>query len=317
MAAANWEHTSNLTYAARYFQQQQKSDRTQTNRDREKVTIPDKVGVLGGGRMGAGIAHAFLTAGSAVVVVERDTATSEAARRRITDALAKSVERGTTAETVETLTARLDVSVDYASFASCGLVVEAVPEDFDVKIVALTAAEEAMENDAWLATNTSSLSISAMAAALKHPESFCGLHFFNPVPASTLIEIVVAETTSETLATNARGWVEALGKTPIVVKDMPGFASSRLGVALALEAIRMVEEGVASAENIDTAMVLGYKHPVGPLKTTDIVGLDVRLGVAEYLHSTLGERFAPPQILRDKVARGELGRKSGKGFFTY
>ncbi|WP_309072782.1 3-hydroxyacyl-CoA dehydrogenase family protein, partial [Arthrobacter sp.] len=145
----------------------------------------------------------------------------------------------------------------------------------------------------------------------------CGLHFFNPVPASTLIEVVLAPKTSAELAELARGWTEALGKTPVVVRDAPGFASSRLGVAIALEAMRMVEEGVASAEDIDTAMVLGYKHPVGPLRTTDIVGLDVRLGIAEYLASTLGERFEPPQILREKVARGELGRKAGQGFFTW
>jgi 3-hydroxybutyryl-CoA dehydrogenase len=144
-----------------------------------------------------------------------------------------------------------------------------------------------------------------------------GLHFFNPVPASTLIEVVLAKETSPELAATAKSWTEALGKTAVVVNDAPGFASSRLGVAIALEAMRMVEEGVASAEDIDAAMVLGYKHPTGPLKTTDIVGLDVRLGIAEYLHSTLGERFAPPQILRDKVARGELGRKTGKGFFDW
>ncbi|CAH0315592.1 putative 3-hydroxybutyryl-CoA dehydrogenase [Microbacterium sp. Bi128] len=137
------------------------------------------------------------------------------------------------------------------------------------------------------------------------------------MPASTLIEVVLGEQTSDALAQAARGWVEALGKTAVVVNDAPGFASSRLGVAIALEAMRMVEEGVATAEDIDNAMVLGYKHPTGPLRTTDIVGLDVRLGIAEYLQSTLGDRFAPPQILRDKVARGELGRKSGKGFFDW
>ena len=135
--------------------------------------------------------------------------------------------------------------------------------------------------------------------------------------AQTAFEVVLAQETSPGLAAAAKGWVEALAKTAVVVHDAPGFASSRLGVAIALEAMRMVEEGVASAEDIDAAMVLGYKHPVGPLKTTDIVGLDVRLGIAEYLASTLGERFAPPQILRDKVARGELGRKSGKGFFDW
>ncbi len=281
------------------------------------MTIPGKVGVLGGGRMGAGIAHAFCVAGAAVVVVERDAESADAAHGRVTGALQKSVERGSTTESAEALETRFSVSTDYASFADCGLVVEAVPEDFALKSKALAAVEEQLADDAWLATNTSSLSVSELAATLARPERFCGLHFFNPVPASTLIEVVLAGTTSEALAEASRSWVEDLGKTPVVVNDAPGFASSRLGVAIALEAMRMVEEGVASAEDIDTAMVLGYKHPTGPLRTTDIVGLDVRLGIAEYLHSTLGDRFAPPQILRDKVAAGELGRKSGQGFFTW
>lgn len=279
--------------------------------------IPDLVGVLGGGRMGAGIAHAFCTAGATVVVVERDGEAAEAALQRVLDALGKSVQRGTTTESLATLSARVSVSVDYSAFESCGLVVEAVPEDAELKATALTAVEERLTPHAWLATNTSSLSVSDLAESLQRPDRFCGLHFFNPVPASTLIEVVLARQTSDELAVAARGWVEQLGKTPVVVKDAPGFASSRLGVAIALEAMRMVEDGVASAEDIDTAMVLGYKHPVGPLRTTDLVGLDVRLGIAEYLESTLGERFAPPQLLRDKVARGELGRKTGRGFFDW
>lgn len=281
------------------------------------MTVPSKVGVLGGGRMGAGIAHAFCTAGASVVVVERDEQAASAAYERVASNLAKSVERGTTDETLDALVARLSVSTDYADFAGSGLVVEAVPEDFSLKATALTAVEEQLDADAWLASNTSSLSVSELAEKLQRPERFCGLHFFNPVPASTLIEVVLGKQTSEELASAARTWVADLGKTPVVVNDAPGFASSRLGVAIALEAMRMVEEGVASAEDIDAAMVLGYKHPTGPLKTTDIVGLDVRLGIAEYLASTLGPRFEPPQILRDKVARGELGRKSGKGFFDW
>lgn len=281
------------------------------------MTVPSKVGVLGGGRMGAGIAHAFCTAGASVVVVERDEQAASAAYERVAANLAKSVERGTTEETLDALVARLSVSTDYADFAGSGLVVEAVPEDFSLKATALKAVEEQLDADAWLASNTSSLSVSELAEKLQRPERFCGLHFFNPVPASTLIEVVLGKQTSEELASAARTWVADLGKTPVVVNDAPGFASSRLGVAIALEAMRMVEEGVASAEDIDAAMVLGYKHPTGPLKTTDIVGLDVRLGIAEYLASTLGPRFEPPQILRDKVARGELGRKTGKGFFDW
>ncbi|MET4058812.1 3-hydroxybutyryl-CoA dehydrogenase [Arthrobacter sp. UYP6] len=281
------------------------------------MAVPSTVGVLGGGRMGAGIAHAFCAAGAAVVVVERDDAAAAAAYERVAANLAKSVERGTVTTSFEDLTSRLSVSTDYAAFAGAGLVVEAVPEDFALKAAALVAVEEQLAPDAWLASNTSSLSVSELAEKLQRPQRFCGLHFFNPVPASTLIEVVLGARTSGELAEAAAAWAHDLGKTPVVVNDAPGFASSRLGVAIALEAMRMVEEGVASAADIDAAMVLGYKHPTGPLKTTDIVGLDVRLGIAEYLASTLGPRFEPPQILRDKVARGELGRKSGKGFFDW
>ncbi|UWX98635.1 3-hydroxyacyl-CoA dehydrogenase family protein [Arthrobacter zhaoxinii] len=279
--------------------------------------MPARVGVLGGGRMGAGIAHAFLLAGAEVVVVERDGQAADAARTRVSGSAAKSVERGDTDQAPEQVTARASYAVDYAAFAGCGLVVEAVPEDFALKSAALRAVEEQLDDGAWLATNTSSLSVDRLAADLLRPENFCGLHFFNPVPASRLVELVLGAKTSENLAASAQGWIEALGKTAVVVRDAPGFASSRLGVAIALEAMRMVEEGVASAEDIDAAMTLGYRHPTGPLRTTDLVGLDVRLGIAEYLHSTLGERFAPPQILKDKVARGELGRKTGQGFFSY
>ena len=279
--------------------------------------LPSRVGVLGGGRMGAGIAHAFLVKGADVLVIERDEQSAEAARQRVESAAAKSIERGAVDANLDELVSRLALGVDYGAFKDRQLVVEAVPEDWDLKVTALRGIEEQLSGDAYLASNTSSLSVSGLASELDRPRNFLGLHFFNPVPASTLIEVVLGTRTSPELAAAAKGWVEALGKTAVVVNDAPGFASSRLGVAIALEAMRMVEEGVASAEDIDAAMVLGYKHPTGPLKTTDIVGLDVRLGIAEYLHSTLGDRFAPPQILKDKVARGELGRKAGKGFFDW
>jgi 3-hydroxybutyryl-CoA dehydrogenase len=279
--------------------------------------LPAHIGVLGGGRMGAGIAHAFLMKGAKVVVVERDEQAAEAAKERVEASVAKSIERGASEGNLDEVLQSFATSVDYADFALCDLVVEAVPEDPTLKATALAAVERELSPHAHLATNTSSLSVSELATSLARPGQFLGLHFFNPVPASTLIEVVIAEQTSQETADAARGWVAALDKTAVVVKDAPGFASSRLGVAIALEAMRMVEEGVASAEDIDNAMVLGYKHPTGPLKTTDIVGLDVRLGIAEYLHKTLGERFAPPQILRDKVANGELGRKTGKGFYDW
>lgn len=279
--------------------------------------LPEFVGVLGGGRMGAGIAHAFLINGANVLVVERDPESAGAARERVESAAVKSIERGTTTGTLDEMVSRLSVTADYDDFRDRQLVIEAVPEDWDLKVASLRGIEDRLAADAYLASNTSSLSVNGLARELQRPQNFLGLHFFNPVPASTLIEVVLGERTSEPLARAARGWVGALGKTAVVVNDAPGFASSRLGVAIALEAMRMVEEGVATAEDIDNAMVLGYRHPTGPLRTTDIVGLDVRLGIAEYLASTLGPRFEPPQILRDKVARGELGRKTGKGFFDW
>ena len=277
------------------------------------MSVPANIGVLGGGRMGGGIAHAFLLAGANVHVVDVNEQACDAARSRIHKDIEGSLARGAEGA-FEDYAARLTLSTDAADFPQCEVVVEAVPESLELKRESF-ASISTHAPEAVIATNTSSLSVSELAETVEN--DVIGLHFFNPVPASKLVEIVVAASTPEALVDTARGWVQGLGKTPIVVKDAPGFASSRLGVAIALEAIRMVEEDVASPEDIDNAMVLGYKFPIGPLALTDIVGLDVRLGIAEYLESTLGERFAPPQLMRDMVARGELGRKSGKGFYDY
>lgn len=280
--------------------------------------VPDRVGVIGGGRMGAGIAQALLTAGARVEVVEAGDEAAEAARGRVAAGLEEAARRGKLTGDVADVLARLSlVDAPAQLSADTGLVVEAVPERADLKVAVLTAAEAALSPDAVLATNTSSLSVTELAAALQRPARFLGMHFFNPVPASKLVEVVVAPETGEDVVAATRGWVRALGKTDVVVRDSPGFASSRLGVLLGLEAIRMLEEGVADAEAIDAAMELGYRHPMGPLRSTDLVGLDVRLAIADYLASTLGERFTPPQLLRDKVAAGELGRKTGRGFHTY
>jgi 3-hydroxybutyryl-CoA dehydrogenase len=280
--------------------------------------VPERVGVIGGGRMGAGIAQVFLAAGARVEVVEAGDEAAAAARSRVRDGLEEAARRGKLIGEVDDVLARLSlVDAPAGLFPGTGLVVEAVPERADLKVAVLTAAETALGADAVLATNTSSLSITELAAALQRPARFLGMHFFNPVPASKLVEVVVAPETAADVVESTRGWVRALGKTDVVVKDSPGFASSRLGVLLGLEAIRMLEEGVADAEAIDAAMELGYRHPMGPLRSTDLVGLDVRLAIAEYLAGTLGERFAPPQLLRDKVAAGELGRKTGRGFHDY
>ena len=285
--------------------------------ERDESSAPAHVGVLGGGRMGAGIAHAFLLAGSRVTVVERDALSADAAAARIRDSLARSVKRGTTTLSLEDLEGALASRTDVDAFASCDLVVEAVPEDGGLKRDALARVEAVLPDTAVLASNTSSISIDDLVGELRRPARFLGLHFFNPVPASALVEIVVGALTAPGLIDDARSWVAAIGKAPVVVRDAPGFASSRLGVALGLEAIRMLEEGVASAADIDAAMELGYRHPMGPLRTTDIVGLDVRLGIAEELHAKLGGRFAPPELLRRLVAEGHLGRKSGRGFYEW
>lgn len=277
------------------------------------MAVPEQVGVLGGGRMGAGIAHAFLAAGATVKVVDINEEATAAAKARVEKAIQGSIDRGAKG-TFESWAERLSLSTDVNDFAGFELVVEAVPESMDLKTTAFNNIAQAAPQ-AVVATNTSSLSVSELADTVTN--DVIGLHFFNPVPASKLVEVVVAKSTPDALVETAKGWVEDLGKTAVVVNDAPGFASSRLGVAIALEAIRMVEDGVASARDIDNAMVLGYKFPIGPLELTDIVGLDVRLGIAEYLESTLGERFTPPQLMRDMVARGELGRKSGKGFYDY
>jgi 3-hydroxybutyryl-CoA dehydrogenase len=274
------------------------------------------IAVIGGGQMGSGIAHAFLTAGCAVTVVEARA--PESTRERVTASVERASALGKLSQSASEALAGLSVRSSPADIpADAVLVVEAVPEDVALKADVLSTAERAVPPTAVLVTNTSSLSVSELAATLDRPDRFLGMHFFNPVPASRLVELVVTGATDPDVVDQARIWVDRLGKTGIVVRDSPGFASSRLGVLLGLEAIRMLEEGVADAEAIDTAMELGYRHPMGPLRSTDLVGLDVRLAIAEYLHRTLGERFAPPQLLRDKVAAGELGRKTGRGFHDY
>ena len=279
--------------------------------------VPEVVGVVGGGRMGAGIAHAFLLAGASVTVLERDADAAAHALERMSTAVDTSIARGTTTEPREALIARATSTDSAEALAGALLVVEAVPEDLALKTRVLQSVERVVGEHAWLASNTSSLSIALLAESLQRPERLCGLHFFNPVPSSTLVEIVRGPRSAPELIALAQQWTAAIGKTPVTVNDSPGFASSRLGVAVALEAIRMLEEGVASAEDIDAAMVLGYRFPLGPLRLTDMVGLDVRLDIAEYLHATLGDRFAPPLLLRTMVSDGRLGRKSGEGFFVW
>ncbi|SNS55871.1 3-hydroxybutyryl-CoA dehydrogenase [Rhodococcoides kyotonense] len=266
--------------------------------------------------MGAGIAQVFAALGSTVTIAE--AADQQAALGRVDTGLAKAHERGKlTSDPAEILARVSTVAGPEGLPADLDLVVEAVPEIPSLKVDVLTLIDKTVSASTVVASNTSSISIAELGAALNNPSRFIGMHFFNPVPASTLVEIVRAPATSASVVERVRQWVSLLGKTEVLVNDSPGFATSRLGVMLGLEAIRMLEEGVADAESIDRAMELGYKHPMGPLRSTDLVGLDVRLAIAEHLASTLGDRFTPPQLLRDKVARGELGRKSGKGFHDW
>ncbi|WP_432090181.1 3-hydroxyacyl-CoA dehydrogenase family protein [Streptomyces sp. NRRL F-5630] len=282
------------------------------------AAVPRRAGVIGGGRMGAGIAQSFATAGAAVTVVEQDETAAAKVRDRVAGSLERAAKRGLLPAAPDEILGRLTFVGDVSGLpADADVVVEAVPENAGLKAQLLAAAEQVVGADTVLATNTSSLSVTELSASLARPHRFLGMHFFNPVPASALVELVVPEATERAVVDLALDWTAGLGKKDVVVKDSPGFASSRLGVALGLEAIRMVEEGVAEPQAIDDAMSLGYKHPMGPLRLTDLVGLDVRLAIAEYLHSTLGERFAPPALLREKVARGELGRSTGQGFYSW
>ncbi|MES9517707.1 3-hydroxyacyl-CoA dehydrogenase family protein [Rhodococcus erythropolis] len=278
---------------------------------------PKAVGVIGGGRMGAGIAQVFAALGGAVTIAESGDA--EAALQRVSTGLDRAHERGKLGDQdPATVLARVSVVGAVSSMPpSLDLIVEAVPEIAALKVEVLAAAETVAGERTVIASNTSSMSIAELGTALTDPSRFIGMHFFNPVPASLLVEIVRAPQTRPEVVDSVRAWVSMLGKAEVLVNDSPGFATSRLGVGLGLEAIRMLEEGVADAESIDRAMELGYRHPMGPLRSTDLVGLDVRLAIAEHLASTLGDRFTPPALLREKVARGELGRKTGQGFHTW
>lgn len=286
----------------------------------ERMAWQDEhVAVVGGGTMGAGIAHVFLVAGSPVTLVETDDETAATARARVAASLTKAAARDKLppGSTPEAMLASLLLVVSVADLAGdVGLVVEAVPEDVELKRRVLREVQDVLP-DADLATNTSSLSVTDIAAALPHPDRFCGMHFFNPVPASALVEVVRHDGVADEVVDRALARVERLGLTPVTVHDAPGFASSRLGVAVGLEAIRMLEDGVATAADIDTAMRLGYRWPMGPLQLSDLVGLDVRLSIASSLAERLGPRFEPPALLRSMVAEGKLGRKSGEGFYTW
>ncbi len=278
-----------------------------------------RIAVLGAGTMGHGIAQVAALAGLEVALQDVDTDVLERARTRIHDNLDKGVARGKVELAARDaalsrlhLTAILEEAADGAD-----VVVEAVPEKLELKRDLFRSAAGAVSARALLVTNTSSLSIARIAESMPGPDRIIGMHFFNPVHIMKLVEVVRHDGNPPAVIECARSLAERFGKTAIVVRDAPGFASSRLGIAIGLEAMRMVEDGVASAADIDTAMKLGYGHPMGPLELTDLVGLDIRLHVADYLAETIGPRFRAPEILRSRVADGKLGKKTGEGFYRW
>ena len=267
--------------------------------------------------MGSGIAYVFALHEYRVEIVDSSPAGRDRCRATIERVTHRAVEQGrVVAPEAEELGARVRICGSLQDVDGAPeLLIEAVPEDLELKRRVLIEAEQCRPG--LLATNTSSISINELSTGLSSPESFLGLHFFNPVWSNPLLEIVTGDATAESAVQAAQSIAVAISKEVVLVRDSPGFASSRLGVALGLEAIRMVEEGVATPEDIDRAMEIGYRHPMGPLRLTDLVGLDVRLGIATNLERAFGARFTPPQILIDKVNRGELGKKSGRGFFNW
>jgi 3-hydroxybutyryl-CoA dehydrogenase len=278
-----------------------------------------QVAVLGAGTMGHGIAQVSAMAGHDVRIRDIDEDIVADGLAAIESNLNEGIERDkvTESEAEATLDRLSGTTSLEEAVTDADMVVEAVPEEMEIKHDTVTEVESHVGRDTLIASNTSSLSLTEIASALDHPGRAVGLHFFNPVHIMGLVEIVVAEQSSDETVARAHDFVEDIGKTPVEVTDSPGFASSRLGVTLGVEAMRMVEEGVASPEDIDAAMELGYNHPMGPIELGDVVGLDVRLDILEYLREELGERFKPPQVLKRKVRAGKLGKKSGEGFYVW
>lgn len=273
--------------------------------------------VIGGGTMGVGIAYVYAVAGWQVYVVEPDTQRSATMRQTLLQAAAGGLKRGklsaAQAELASDGVQTLAAVEELPRFLD--LVIESIPERLDLKLKVLS--EVAQRQPRLIASNTSALSINVLSKSVTDPTGFLGMHFFNPVWSLPMVELVRGDQTSEDTLTLAREFAQSTGKTTITVRDVPGFATSRLDLIASLEAMRMLEDGVASAQDIDHALVTAYRHPMGPLRLSDIVGLDVRLDIARHLSQALGPRYAPPRILEEMVGRGHLGQKSGQGFFEW
>jgi 3-hydroxybutyryl-CoA dehydrogenase len=279
----------------------------------------ESIAVIGAGTMGHGIAQVAAAAGFRVLLNDVNRESLARGVAAIESNLVKGIQRGKLTEDERDSTLQhIRGTTNLKECAVADLIIEAAPEQLEIKKDVLRQLESASDHPFIFASNTSSLSITEIASSSKRPEAVIGMHFFNPVHIMRLLEIVVGGKTSAETVQTVTSVGRKMRKEPIVVKDVPGFASSRLGVALGLEAMRMFEQGVASVQDIDTAMELGYNHPMGPLKLTDLVGLDVRLNIAEYLHRELGsETFKPPEVLRRMVSEGKLGKKTGQGFYDW
>ncbi len=277
------------------------------------------IAVLGAGTMGHGIAQCFAAVGASVRLYDLDLARAEKGRAQVKAVLDRVVAKGKmAAERAEAIVGAITPHAEIgAAVAGARWVIEAAPEDMQLKVELLGKARDAAPAEAILGSNTSSLSITELGARLKAEARVIGLHFFNPPPVMELLEIVRGVSTAPATVDAAQAMAKAIGKTTILVNDAPGFATSRLGVILGAEAMRMLETGVASAEDIDKAMKLGYRHPMGPLELTDLVGLDVRLAILEHLTREIGDQFRPPAILRKLVRAGHLGKKAGRGFYVW
>jgi 3-hydroxybutyryl-CoA dehydrogenase len=279
----------------------------------------ETIAVLGGGTMGRGIAHVSALAGYRTHLSDVRPEVLESARRSIEKNLDKGIALGKVeADDAEAALERLSLHAETgAAVADADLVIEAVPEVIALKIELFAEVEQAAPAHALFATNTSALSVTEIAAATRRPDRFAGMHFFNPVHVMKLVELVKGlETSDDTLRTLA-GVAGAMGKKVVTVNESPGFVTSRINALIGNEAFRMLEHGVASAEDIDTALKLGLNHPMGPFEMVDLVGLDVRLAILEYLHATLGEAYRPSQLLVQHVRAGRLGRKVGRGVYDY